>query len=72
VFSLLSRPHLLLSAGACCMARLQPGARITLAAINRYSLPAQRSAANPPHAAAAGDRCDRRTDERTDRHTTVA
>jgi len=51
------------------MARLQPGTRITLAAIDRYPLPAQRSAAYPPHAAAAGDRCDRQTDGRTNGQT---
>jgi len=36
------------------------------AAIDRYFLPTRRSAANPPHAAAAVDRWDRQTDGRTD------
>jgi len=36
------------------------------AAVDRYILPAGRSAANPPHAAAAVDRTDRQTDGRTD------
>ena len=37
-----------------------------LAAIARRHLPAGPTAANPPHAAAAVDRWDRRTDRRTD------
>jgi len=44
--------------GACCRAP---------AAIDRYLLPDWRSAANPSAAVAAADRCDRRTDGRTDR-----
>jgi len=36
------------------------------AVIDRYLLPAGRSAANQPHAAAAVDRWDRQTDGRTD------
>ena len=35
-------------------------------AVDRYDLPAGRSAANPPHAAAAVERWDQRTDGRTD------
>jgi len=35
------------------------------AAVDRYLLPARRSAANPPHAAAAVDRRGRPTDGRT-------
>ena len=42
-----------------------------IAAIHRYILPAERSAANPPHAAPAlGDGTDGRTGRRTDRQTT--
>ena len=47
--------HLLLSTGACSTAP---------AAIDRYLLHAERSSANQPHAAAAVDRWDRRTDAR--------
>ena len=39
--------------------RVQHGARSAHAAIDRYSLPARRSAANPPAAVAAVDRWDR-------------
>jgi len=39
---------------------------ICRAAVDRYLLPARRSAANPPHAAAAVDRRGRPTDGRTD------
>jgi len=48
-------PHLLLSAGAC---------RTVPAAVDRYLLPAGRSAANPTAAVAAVDRRDRQTDGR--------
>jgi len=48
-------PHLLLSAGACSTAP---------AAVDRYLLPAGRSAANPTAAVAAVDRRDRQTDGR--------
>ena len=44
------------------MAHLQHGTRSTLAAIDRYILPAWRSAANPPAAVAAVDRWDALTD----------
>jgi len=47
---------MLLTAGACCTARMLHGARIA-------------PAANPPHAAAAVDRWDRQTDGRRDRRT---
>jgi len=50
-------PHLLLSAGTCSTAP---------SAVDRYLTPAGRTAANPPAAVAAVDRCDRRTDGRTD------
>jgi len=53
-------PHLLLNAvlrRRCCWAPAP-------AAADRYLLPAGRSATNPPHAAAAVDRWDRRTDGR--------
>jgi len=58
----------------CCgaaAAELTPAGR---AAIDRYILPAGPTAANPLHAAAAGelDRyADRQTDGRTDGHRTV-
>jgi len=43
------------------------------AAVNQYLLSTRRSAANPPHAAAAVDRWDRQTDRRTlDRFTDPA
>ena len=61
LLTILSTRHylqLLLSAVACSTA---PTA---LAAIDRYFLPAGRSAANPPAAVAAVDRWDRRTDAR--------
>jgi len=58
----------------CCLApaRLQHGARSAPAAIDRYLLPAGRSAANPPAAVSAVDRWDRRTDIYTDGRLTVA
>jgi len=43
---------------------LQHGARSASAAIDRYLLPARRSAANPPAAVAAVDRWDRERDGR--------
>jgi len=55
-------PHLLPSAGICSTAT---------ACVDRYLLPAGRSAKNPPHVAAAVDRGDRQTDRRRtpDRYT---
>jgi len=41
-------------------------ARSAPAAIDRYLLPAERSAANPPAAVAVVDRWDRQTEGRTD------
>jgi len=41
------------------------------AAIDRYLLPAEPKAANPPHAAAVVDRWDEQIDGHTDRHRTV-
>ena len=59
-------PHLLLNAVLqcrCCWVTV-------LAAVERYVPPAGRSAANPPHDAAAVERWDRQTDRRTpDRYT---
>ena len=59
-------PHLLLNAvlrRRCCWVT-------ALAAVERYVPPAGRSAANPPHAAAAVEWWDRQTDRRTpDRYT---
>jgi len=45
------------------------GARSASAAVDQYLLPTGRSAANPLHAAAAVDRCDRQTDKPTDGQT---
>jgi len=54
-----------LPACAAELRRLQHDARIALTAIDRYILPARRSAANPPTAVAAVDRQDARKDGRT-------
>jgi len=50
--------------------RQQHGARSAPATIDRYLQPAARSAANPPHAAAAIDRMGQ-IDTQTDGHPTV-
>jgi len=54
------------ASGRRAAAPLMPGAGA--AAVDQYALPARRSAANPPHAAAAefNDGTDRRTDRQTD------
>ena len=51
--------------------RLLHSARSAPAAIDQYILPARRSAANPPHAAAAVDRRNRQTDGQTGGRSTV-
>ena len=48
--------NMTLPACAAELRRLQHDARIALTAIDRYILPARRSAANPPTAVAAVDR----------------
>ena len=41
------------------------------AAVSRFLLPASPTAANPPHAAAAGE-CDRQMDGQTDGHCIIS
>jgi len=64
--SLPSALNITLPAFAAERRRLRHGALSAPAAIDRYLLPAGRSAANPPPAAAAAERRDRQADGRTD------